>query len=108
MEVPSFLSQKQQAPIKKNGFATINDWYKGMSRANIIVRTTPKWADRKAIKRIYLLAKQLSINSGIKYEVDHLIPLKSNNVCGLHVEDNLQIVERSKNRGLKPEFQYIE
>jgi hypothetical protein len=43
----------------------------------------PKWANLAKIKEIYAKCPQ-----GL--EVDHIIPLKGKNVCGLHVENNLQ------------------
>jgi 5-methylcytosine-specific restriction endonuclease McrA len=57
----------------------------------------PPWADRNAIRKIYLQARQLTIETGIKHEVDHIIPSNHELVCGLHVETNLQILTESEN-----------
>ena len=61
---------------------------------------TPKWLTRthfEHITIIYTLAAELTKNSGIQYEVDHIIPLLSKYVCGLHVPWNLQILPKSTN-----------
>lgn len=62
------------------------------------LRATPAWANRDAIKRIYIKADRISRLSGVKYEVDHGVPLLSKLVCGLHCEDNLRIVPAPENR----------
>jgi hypothetical protein len=54
---------------------------------------TPSWANKDAIKQIYKEAKQLTAQTGILYEVDHIIPIRGELVCGLHVESNLRIIE---------------
>jgi 5-methylcytosine-specific restriction endonuclease McrA len=59
---------------------------------------TPKWANKKAIKSIYQNCILLSQRTGIKHEVDHIVPLRGLNVTGLHVESNLQIISSIKNR----------
>ena len=54
------------------------------------LKATPKFANLKKIKEIYK-------NCPKGYTVDHIIPLQGNNVCGLHVEWNLQYLTRSEN-----------
>lgn len=60
----------------------------------------PGWLTKKhkkAIKEIYQLAINLSKKTGIEYHVDHIIPLANENVCGLHVPWNLQIITAEEN-----------
>lgn len=52
----------------------------------------PKWADKEAIKEIYELSALRTEITGFKWNVDHIIPLKSKLVCGLHVENNLRVI----------------
>lgn len=61
-------------------------------------RATPRWANYQKIAEFYEKAAQLTNETGIQYEVDHIIPIKGKNVCGLHVENNLQILTRYENR----------
>lgn len=56
------------------------------------------WADLKAIEDIYTQAFELTNNTGVPHEVDHIYPLQSKYMCGLHVETNLQILTREQNR----------
>lgn len=55
------------------------------------LKATPKWADLAAIKRFYE-------NCPKGYEVDHIVPLKGKEICGLHVLGNLQYLPTSENR----------
>lgn len=62
------------------------------------LRATPAWADRGAIDVFYAGADRLTRETGIKHEVDHIIPLKNPLVCGLHVAWNLRVITQTDNR----------
>lgn len=61
-------------------------------------QATPSWADIKKIQIVYAKAKALSEQTGIKHEVDHIIPLCNKSVCGLNVHYNLQVLTQAENR----------
>jgi hypothetical protein len=74
-----------------------NDWRKTRFNHNIKQKLTPSWANKDKIKQIYNEAKLMTEKTGIKHHVDHVIPLRSYYVCGLHVENNLKIVTAKDN-----------
>ena len=57
-----------------------------------VSHATPPWADKIAIKALYVVARATGMH------VDHTIPLRGKNVCGLHVETNLQLLPPRANR----------
>jgi len=57
----------------------------------------PKWANLEKIKQIYL-------NCPSGYHVDHITPLTNKNVCGLHVENNLQYLTAIENQKKSNKF----
>lgn len=69
-----------------------------------LLKAFPKWANLKEIKEIYAESKRLSISTGIDHHVDHIIPLQGKLVCGLHVENNLQILTAIENWYKGPSF----
>jgi 5-methylcytosine-specific restriction endonuclease McrA len=61
---------------------------------------TPDWLTTeqfKQIRDIYERAISISKLTGIPHAVDHIIPLVHQDVCGLHVPWNLQILTREAN-----------
>lgn len=60
-------------------------------RADAKEHATPAWADLEVIRHFY-------INCPNGYDVDHIIPLQHDLVCGFHVIENLRYLPRSANR----------
>jgi hypothetical protein len=60
-------------------------------------KATPRWADKTSIRKFYKEAADRTKTTGEKYEVDHIVPLKSEIVCGLHCEQNLQVIKKNEN-----------
>ncbi len=61
------------------------------------LRAVPKWADLNKIKEVYQECRRLTEETGIKYHVDHIIPLVNPIVSGLHVLENLRIIPATEN-----------
>jgi hypothetical protein len=57
----------------------------------------PQWASQEKIKAVYKNCAEITRVTGIKHEVDHVYPLQSKYMCGLHVETNLQIITKKEN-----------
>ena len=74
---------------QKNNPAAVNA-HNGKRRA-MRLHATPKWADDKKMKAIYEKARRLGMH------VDHILPLNSDFICGLHVHGNLQLLTPSQN-----------
>jgi hypothetical protein len=82
--------------IKKD-LPDVDDWRNLRHNINLKPYITPTWANKVAIKEIYKEARYLSKTTSIKHHVDHIIPLRHPLVCGLHVENNLQILTKDEN-----------
>lgn len=81
---------RQQNP-EKNAFYV-------MKRQAAKLRAIPVWADMEKIEAIYNEARRLTELTGIPHHVDHIVPLQSPWVCGLHCEANLQILPYYENQ----------
>lgn len=64
--------------------------YNAKARA-ISLNALPNWADLDAIESIYTEAAQKGMH------VDHIIPLKNDMVCGLHIALNLRLLSPLEN-----------
>jgi hypothetical protein len=63
-------------------------------------QATPPWLSRKQkleIRQLYQVAITLSRTTGERYVVDHIVPLRSAVVCGLHVPWNLRVITHEEN-----------
>ncbi len=81
-------------------------------RRALRLSATPSWLTEKDfedIKEMYKLAQACSEVFEEQYHVDHIIPLQGENVCGLHVPWNLQILSAfdniSKSNKLKTHYE---
>ena len=61
------------------------------------LQATPAWANQGYIEDVYRKAAIFTKRDGTPWHVDHIIPLKSKLVCGLHCEDNFQVLSGTAN-----------
>jgi len=82
---------------KKREYEKNKQAYKARAyqRLQNIKRLTPFDADKSKIQQFYIDAKTITLSTGIKHEVDHIIPISKG---GLHHQDNLQILTWLENR----------
>jgi hypothetical protein len=71
---------------------------KSRARSAAKLKATPAWADLELIELVYVETAALNRDGrrGVLH-VDHIVPLRSNRVCGLHVAHNLQLLSPSEN-----------
>lgn len=55
------------------------------------------WADGFIISEMYDLAKRRTRSTGITWQVDHIVPLQSKIVCGLHAHTNMRVITKAAN-----------
>ena len=64
------------------------------------LQATPNWLTKNHLIEIadmYWCAKESERILGYKHHVDHIVPLQGENVCGLHVPWNLQVLTAEEN-----------
>lgn len=65
-----------------------------------VAQATPKWLDAEQLECIacyYEMAQLRTECLGIEYQVDHIIPVRGKNVCGLNVPWNLEVITKKEN-----------
>lgn len=60
-------------------------------RRAVKLQAIPPWFDKEEVAYIYRLAKERGL------VVDHIVPLNSPHVCGLHVQNNLRCISADLN-----------
>lgn len=84
--------QKASAAARRSRRANLPaDCAKVARRRASKYQATPKWVDHAAIKSLYARAAEQRLH------VDHIVPLHSPLVCGLHVHHNLQLLPAAAN-----------
>lgn len=78
------------------------DYYKELTNARRrrFRQATPKWLtpeQKLEIRLKYRLAIELSRRLGVPHAVDHIIPLQGEEVCGLHVPWNMEVITQEQN-----------
>lgn len=61
------------------------------------ILATPPWACFHEIRNVYREADRLTTATGVKHQVDHIVPLNHPRVCGLHVHWNLRAIPAAPN-----------
>lgn len=64
------------------------------------LNATPSWLTQTQLdymKELYQFRHNISGVEGREYHVDHIVPLQGENVCGLHVPWNLQVIPAKDN-----------
>lgn len=61
------------------------------------IRAVPKWNIDFFVQQAYDLARRRTRLLGFPWHVDHIVPLRSPLVCGLHAHTNIQVIEGAAN-----------
>ena len=72
--------------------------FKAERRRRLLIQATQAWANPALMLAIYDEARIISETTGIAHHVDHIVPLGSKSVSGLHCEANLQVITGAENR----------
>lgn len=64
---------------------------KAAHRRALKMNATPVWYEHSKVMKLYARARRQ------KKHVDHIVPLNSKRVCGLHCFSNLRLLSRAKN-----------
>lgn len=82
--------KEQRKQVYERSDKKLKCFHAANRRAKVRQRT-PAWANKELIKEIYK-------NCPEGYEVDHIVPISGIEVCGFHVEYNLQYLTKFENR----------
>lgn len=95
-----YLANKTRVLENMRAFRAANPGYcarQQSKRRAAEIQATPMWADLSRMNEIYAVSNWMTENSGEPWHVDHIVPLRSKTVCGLHCEANLTILPATEN-----------
>ncbi len=95
---PAAVMREYRNAWKRNNVLQVRADTKARRRRHRIA--TPKWLTRRQkseIRQLYQIAMTMTKTTGEQYVVDHIVPLRSEFVCGLHVPWNLRVITREEN-----------
>lgn len=95
---PAELLREYRNAWKQNNLVQVRADTKARRRKH--KNATPPWLTRKQkgeIRQLYEMAITMTKTTGEQYVVDHIIPLRSPDVCGLHVPWNLRVITQEEN-----------
>jgi len=105
-----YASNKESSNLRSKQYRQTNKEYfamKAMERKATKLKATPSWLsedDKARIRYIYELSRDAYLLTGDEYNVDHIVPLQSKSVCGLHVPWNLQVLSKFENQSKSNKF----
>lgn len=85
----------QQRGYRQKNAAAINERVARRKAAKR--RATPAWVRKDQLRKPYMLADILTRATGSPWHVDHIVPLVSPLVCGLHCPANLTVIPGAEN-----------
>lgn len=97
-----YEANKERLSLYRSNYIKANPGFNRAAAARhraLMLQRTVAWADLAAIKEFYK-------NCPPDMVVDHIIPLRGKNVCGLHVLSNLQYLTDAENSRKSNRFDY--
>lgn len=92
---PEYEKARAASYYKRNKTAAL---IKSAEREALKLRATPAWADFERMRAQYVVSEIVTQITGVRHNVDHIVPLRHTLVCGLHVHHNLNVLTETENK----------
>lgn len=109
----SYLENREKRLAKVREYRSLNKgkanaWTKKYKTAKL--QRTPKWLtedDFWLMEQAYIVAQERTEKYGIKFHVDHIVPLQGKLVSGFHCPENLQVIPWYENIEKSNKFKLV-